>query len=93
MLKLKLVVVIASDHTQVSTGVRVFDKKSHRAADLLVKSGALGRHSKSAYYLAGQLLDEVDGTWEPIMFPMYRKSPGKSKENILDVPAILSDIL
>jgi hypothetical protein len=100
MNKLKLDLVI--DHEiesprhpilAIQTGIRVFDKKSHHAADLAIRSGALGRHSKSAYYLVGLYLDEAAGAWKRVIFPMYRKSTGQRQENILDVPAILTDIL
>jgi len=92
-LLLSLVIVPPNNGPTINTWGRVFDRRSHKACDFAIRHGLFGNYSKSAYHLAGTYQEEGSEWLVPITFPMYRKSVGESGRQILDVPAILADIL
>jgi len=57
-LKLDLVIVPHRGKIIIKTGLRVFDKRSYFACYAAIVNGALGRHSKSSFYLTGYVLDD-----------------------------------
>jgi len=93
MKKLLLSLVIVTPGSTINTSCRVFDRKSHKACDHAIRHGLFGNYSKSAYHLSGTYQEDGSEWLVPIAFPVYRKSIGSSGRQILDVPAVLADIL
>lgn len=94
MKKLMLSVMIKFEgFPTVHTACRVFDSKSHYAADRAIRSGCLGSYRRTAFYLSGSFIDTEEGTNEMVVFPFYRQTAGKTKLNVLNVPEVLKDFL
>jgi len=94
MTKLLLALVIdVPNGLTINTSCRVFDRRSHKACDYAIRHGLFGNYSKSAYRLSGTYQEDGSEWLTPISFPVYRKSVGASGRQILDVPAVLADIL
>lgn len=97
MTKLLLHLVVKTDNPFMATIRREFpafvvDRRSHRALDKAVRAGVFGNHSKSSYFLRG-VIQDGNGSEEIIDFPMYRKTTGSPPRQVLDVPAVLEDVL
>lgn len=93
MKKLKLNLVIrVPDGPEISTALRVFDLKSHKAAEYMIKSGSLGSYRKSSFFLSG-FYQTDSGEWDVIDFPFFRMTTGLSSRNVRVVPEELVDIL
>jgi hypothetical protein len=52
-LKLELVIVPHRGNIVLTTGMRIFDKRSYFACYSAIVNGALGRHSKRSFFLRG----------------------------------------
>jgi hypothetical protein len=80
MHKLKLDLIIRKPGLTIQTAIRVFDEKSLKCADLLVRSGGLGMHSKLQYRVTGLCYDPSD--WPEVAaidLPFYWKNKGNGE--------------
>lgn len=70
-LKLELVIVPHRGNIVMKTGLRIFDKRSYFSVYSAIVNGALGRHSKSSFYLTGLVRDEeptLSKDWEEVPY-------------------------
>jgi hypothetical protein len=86
MQKLKLDLVIRKPDVQLGTGVRVFDSLSLNAADHLVRTGGLGRHGKTQYYVVGSFEYE-DGHVVAVDLPLYKQKSFEEEQGHRNHPS------
>lgn len=75
----------------IHTSLKVFDRRSHRLADLVVRQGSFGLISRSAFRLVGYLTT-ADGEREYFDFPFYKKSKVNGRL-VPFIPQTLTDTL
>lgn len=91
-LKLELMIVPRRGNTVLSTGLRVFDKRSYFAVYAAIVNGALGRHSKSSFFLKGHVIKQesddendllLEETQKHLWYPTWHDAAWEGVDKLL----------